>query len=325
MTILMHSLSKKISLHTGAVWRWLTEPADAVREPEPRRQARLLAGVMITLIPTSTWILFVSMRKHLAVSDILTVFQKEPSLFVSFIGLTAMFVAYGLSRTRHHTWGAVILTSMLYVTILSAASNAPTPSGVTSFLDYLILVILLASWFLPLWSTVMLYLAALAGAYAIQYLPVPAAALPISILFGFQHVLLIGILLIVMAVMRQRDLDQIQQQARELVATAQESARRAQTKIALEERATHLELVTQVGQRVTAILDPDELLHQTVSLISEAFGYYNVAISLIDGDDVVVKATSLPTIRDYEGRIRLQIGAKGIVARIITYRALHGG
>ncbi|MCP4600275.1 MAG: PAS domain S-box protein [Proteobacteria bacterium] len=312
MTIHIRSLAKKISPYTGIIWRWLTEPANAVREPESRRRARLLAGVTIALILPSIWILFTSVREQLAVSDILTIFWEEPSLFISFIGFGTMVVVYGLSRTKYHTWGAVILTVILYIGTLSAASNAPAPDSVTSFLNYSILVILLAIWFFPLWSTIALYVAVLAGIYVIQYLPVPAAAMPYSILFGFQHVLLIGILLIVTAVMRQRDLDQIEQQARDLVAAAQESARHAQAEAVLQERAEHLELVTQVCHRATAILDLDELLHQTVNSISEAFGYYSVVIGLVDGDDVVIEATSLSATRHHEGHIRLQIGAKGI-------------
>jgi len=52
-------------------------------------------------------------------------------------------------------------------------------------------------------------------------------------------------------------------------------------------RAEQLNLLNQVGRRIAAILDLDELLDQVVRLVRDTFNYYNVSIGLIEGDQVV--------------------------------------
>jgi len=81
---------------------------------------------------------------------------------------------------------------------------------------------------------------------------------------------------------------------------------------AIKEKATRLELIAQVGQSTTAILDLDELLHHAVKLIGDTFDYVNVIIMLVDGNDLVLKATTLPSIKALEDRLRLRIGSEGI-------------
>ncbi len=79
-----------------------------------------------------------------------------------------------------------------------------------------------------------------------------------------------------------------------------------------QERATRLELVGQLGRRSTAILAPDELIHQAVELIGETFGYYYTCILLVEGDELVFRATTFPAMKPLEGQIRLHVGAEGI-------------
>lgn len=78
------------------------------------------------------------------------------------------------------------------------------------------------------------------------------------------------------------------------------------------ERATRLELVGRVGHRATAILALDDLLHQAVELINEAFGYYHTVILLVEDEDLVLKATTLRSLRQREGKLRLRVGVQGI-------------
>jgi signal transduction histidine kinase/ActR/RegA family two-component response regulator len=51
-----------------------------------------------------------------------------------------------------------------------------------------------------------------------------------------------------------------------------------------ERQAKLLEAAAQVGRNVTAILDLDELLPQTVDIICDAFGFYYAAVFLIEQD-----------------------------------------
>jgi methyl-accepting chemotaxis protein WspA len=69
----------------------------------------------------------------------------------------------------------------------------------------------------------------------------------------------------------------------------------------LHERATRLELVAQVGQQTTAILDLDDLLRRAARLIGDMFHYYNVSIRLVEGDQVVLRAATIPALRPLEG------------------------
>ncbi len=81
---------------------------------------------------------------------------------------------------------------------------------------------------------------------------------------------------------------------------------------ALKERATRQELISRIGQATTAILEMNELLQRAVSWIGDAFHYYNVNILLVEGEFVVLRATTLPAIQDHIGFIKLRIGKEGI-------------
>lgn len=103
------------------------------------------------------------------------------------------------------------------------------------------------------------------------------------------------------------------------VAIKQDVTERKLVEKELRDRATSLELIAQVGRRTTAILALDELLHQAVHLISDTFDYYNVVIRLIEGEYVILKATSLHTLKPLEGQTRLKLG-QGITGWV----AKHG-
>jgi PAS domain S-box-containing protein len=78
----------------------------------------------------------------------------------------------------------------------------------------------------------------------------------------------------------------------------------------LRERARRLELISGIGQRATAILELDELLHQAIALICSEFSYFNVSILLVDGPELVLRASA--TLRTHEDHLRLAIGREGI-------------
>ncbi len=54
-------------------------------------------------------------------------------------------------------------------------------------------------------------------------------------------------------------------------------------------RADQFRVIAEIGRRLTLILDLDELLKQVVTVIQESFGYYHVAIGLVEGDEVIYK------------------------------------
>jgi PAS domain S-box-containing protein len=78
----------------------------------------------------------------------------------------------------------------------------------------------------------------------------------------------------------------------------------------LRERARRLELIAGIGQRATAILELDELLREAVSLIYKEFSYFNVSILLVDGPELVLRAST--ALRQHEDHLRLAVGREGL-------------
>lgn len=103
------------------------------------------------------------------------------------------------------------------------------------------------------------------------------------------------------------------------IAIKQDISERKQAELQYRNRAASLELIAQVGRRTTAILELDELLNQAVHLISDTFSYYNVVIRLLEDDYVVLKATSLASLKPLEGKQILKRG-QGITGWV----AQHG-
>ncbi len=87
----------------------------------------------------------------------------------------------------------------------------------------------------------------------------------------------------------------------------------------LERRAVQLETAAEVARDAAAIHDVDELLEETVALISDKFGFYHAAIFLLDdtGQYAVLESASSPGGRRMlERGHRLEVGEKGIVGYV---------
>lgn len=97
-----------------------------------------------------------------------------------------------------------------------------------------------------------------------------------------------------------------------------EIAERRRTEDMLKEKATRLELITHVSQRTTTILDLDELIHQAVNLIRDTFNYLNVFILLVEDNDIVLKASTHPSLQALEGELRIKIGKEGITGWVAS-------
>ena len=84
-----------------------------------------------------------------------------------------------------------------------------------------------------------------------------------------------------------------------------------------QRRAEQFRVISEVGRRITSILDIDELLQQMARLIQQAFNYYHVGIGLIDAtaDEVVYKVGAGPLWDDPNFQFkpaRLKVGQEGI-------------
>ena len=97
-----------------------------------------------------------------------------------------------------------------------------------------------------------------------------------------------------------------------IVSVAREITARKQAEETLRKRAARLELIARIGQRTTAILDLDDLLHQAVDQIAKTFNYYNVCILLLEDDHIVLKAATQNDFKSVEGQLSFIIGVEGI-------------
>jgi PAS domain S-box-containing protein len=82
-----------------------------------------------------------------------------------------------------------------------------------------------------------------------------------------------------------------------------------------QRRAEQFRVLAEVGRRITSILDVDQLLSETVQLMSQAFGYYHVGIAIIEGDMAIYR-TGAGTLWE-ESPVpfqppRLKVGQEGI-------------
>jgi signal transduction histidine kinase len=82
-----------------------------------------------------------------------------------------------------------------------------------------------------------------------------------------------------------------------------------------QRRAEQFHAINEVGQRITSILDTDELLWQMVRLIRETLGYSIVGIGLVEGDRLVFRAGAAPRGQlPVDVHIQLGSGVTGWVA-----------
>lgn len=99
-------------------------------------------------------------------------------------------------------------------------------------------------------------------------------------------------------------------------ATAIENARLYEAE---QRRADQFRAISEVGQRITSILDIDEVLVQIVRLIRDAFDYYHVGLGLVEGDVVAYKVGAGQLWDDpdfdFEPSI-LRVGQQGITGHV---------
>ena len=80
----------------------------------------------------------------------------------------------------------------------------------------------------------------------------------------------------------------------------------------LRERAHRQELISQISRRTATLMRIDELLGQAATLIRASFDYFTVAVFLVSGDELVLRASTHPAAPRYLNTFRLKIGREGI-------------
>jgi diguanylate cyclase (GGDEF)-like protein/PAS domain S-box-containing protein len=201
----------------SGTWQRLTEPALLIRDAERRRQARLLATLLLVILSLviaavvlTTWDVIPGVR---AISE-----SMEPVLLA---GFALLALAYLLSRTPHYTAAAGLTVSVLLLgTWLAASIDTTAPTT----LAFMVLGGLLSNLFFSPRMTVGVFVATI---LAILLLP-PFTGYPLLPVFqALFFVSMTGALVLIAAIVRHRDLRQIDEQSRLLSAELRER-RRAQ-------------------------------------------------------------------------------------------------
>ncbi len=104
------------------------------------------------------------------------------------------------------------------------------------------------------------------------------------------------------------------------VGVAIERAQRFQTE---KRRAEQFQVIADIGRRISAVLDTEQIQRSVVTLIQQTFGYYHVGIGLVEGDEVVYRVGAGPLWDDPTFRFkpaRLKIGVDGITGWVAARR-----
>jgi PAS domain S-box-containing protein len=86
----------------------------------------------------------------------------------------------------------------------------------------------------------------------------------------------------------------------------------------VEQRAIQLQTASEVSKATSSILDPEELIHQTVDLVKSRFGLYYVGIFLVDENQkwaILRAGTGQPGKEMLAANWRLEIGGKSMIGR----------
>lgn len=216
MAVQSSAQSRSSQFSAGQVWRRFTEPAAAITSLEDRRRARLLSALLVILIPLGTMGAFVAPL----LLDPGYQPLDDPFFYVAAVGMILLIISYIVSRSARYQVGAVL--ALLAISGTSLGSVAVFPEGAQTILIYLAVDVLLASLLLPLSGTIIL---AVVNLMAAAMLPFFSPEIATESMFQpLVFVVTLSFLIIVAANIRQQDLNQIEEQSREL-AEAVEQAR----------------------------------------------------------------------------------------------------
>jgi diguanylate cyclase (GGDEF)-like protein/PAS domain S-box-containing protein len=193
-----------------SLWHHLTEPDPAITAPAQRRRARMVTSVIVTL--GGLVILSIALTAAMAPA---TAPGQSSTLILLSLSLLCLGIALFLSRTRHFVWAAGLTLFIVAGTVMGASYI----SGDVMALDYLVFTALLASLFFSLRGTALATVAIAAGLVLIHALA-PRFGTDDLIGAGF-YLVCVGVVAMVTAHIRRRDIELIERQSEELKASEQ--------------------------------------------------------------------------------------------------------
>ena len=258
------------------IWQLFVRPAAGLTSPADRRQARLLASVLVVLL----LVVLVGVISGLVVGSV-----ESSFIFDAFVLLGAgivLLVAYVLSRTMYYRMGAAIT-----LTVLIAMPFAVLV--LTDFQGFTVLLLLMLAVVL---SSVFFSRSGIAvttgfGALGLLLLALVPGIETFDMMSRLAILLATGGALVLS--LQIRDLQEMDrqsvlvEQSRQLEeARATLEVRVAERTLDLSRRASYLEATAQVAQEAASLLDVDDLLSRVVFLVSEQFGFYHTGIFMLD-------------------------------------------
>ncbi len=238
-------MSTSIRERFSRVWDALVRPSKDVHAPSDQRRARLLAALLVVLIPI--FIIPTYLR---------SIGNDQPPYFV--VTSIALVVAYILSRTRYHRSGAVLMLAGLmllpFVSILSQPRG--DPENLLASLIWVLPPLVLASLLYPVQQVVVWLLLALGGIASLHWLLGIAFA---ALLLPMGFVVTTTVLLLIAAAIRQRDWSNLQTGL-----IAQKRAEQEATK-RLREQTT----LRQVLEIVSSSLELSEVLNHLAEQMAQ--------------------------------------------------------
>jgi methyl-accepting chemotaxis protein len=262
--------SRVVGRHGHKVWDWLVEPAASIQEVGTRRRVRLLSSLLVLLAP-----LTLGGTVSTCMLDTVLVLSTP---YILGAATVVVLLAYGLSRTRHYNWGALLTVGAFSAVPFVAILTIPDveSSVLVSILIWLVLPVVLGSMLLSLRATTIVASANVLGTLLLPIL-VPSVGFP-DVIHLLAYVICIAGLVLLGAGhrnrserARQRDLLARNQELREIRESLEQ-------RVAIEqEQRQQLDTLFTVGTTLVSTLDLEEILdtvcREAVALLDSTSAY----------------------------------------------------
>lgn len=225
----------------------------------------------------------------LNVVALLSGLSAGPLLAFGISNLVLVFVCYVLSRTQLFKIGAWLFVLGTLVEIFLVLLITQPPALTPFLISFLLLPSLMSTLLLDSRTTAIVAAVTVVGLLAVGVL---APWLPLaSIALADVLIALILVLLVLTAFLRERDIETVEQQTRQI------ESYRTQLEQEISGRTRDMSAAAEIGRAITSIRKEEELLEEVVRLVTANFQYYLAQIYLMDEtqQNVLLKETSDPS------------------------------
>ena len=251
------------------LWHWFIEPSPKITQPDERRQATLLTGLLLGLI-----ILAIVVE---ASTDFLIDWANYTGYRQTIVTVLFLAVIYCISRTRYLQLAATL--AVIIVSIAVFVSGWAEPRGVLGgFFDFLILPLWLGSLFIDLKKLPLLILGVLAGLLLFPF-AVPQVTLNDILIGPFTFIFTTSIILLVITRHRNR----LEQDHQDELSAKERRTRR---------QADRADALLRVAGRFNAQLDLEAVLAAIGEEVSHALNAPASVVMLYDREQNYFYATA---------------------------------